>query len=128
MKAVVYDFCESRAQANAKALLDKWRGSLDVNDFSDVLTSLPTHMNSRIDELLPHRCSPAWCPHVHDKTVDTYLLAGTDKRKSRWDGRMHTGIDSLSWSVFGRRQQVTTLFLWWCGQFFTYHLPHGIDH
>ncbi len=65
---------------------------------------------------------------VHDKTVDTYLLAGTDKRKSRWDGRTHTSIDSLSWSVFGRRQQVTTLLLWWCGQFFTYHLPHGIDH
>jgi hypothetical protein len=33
---------------------------------------------------------------VHDKTVDTYLLAGTDKRKSRWDGRTHTSIDSLS--------------------------------
>ena len=25
----------------------------------DVLTRLPTHMNSRIDELLPHRWSPA---------------------------------------------------------------------
>ena len=56
----------------------------------DVLTRLPTHMNSRHDELLPHRWSPAWCPHVHDKTVDTYLLAGADKRKSRWDGRTNT--------------------------------------
>jgi hypothetical protein len=56
----------------------------------DVLTSLPTHMNSRIDELLPHRWSPAWCPHVHDKTVDTYLLAITDKLKSRWGGRTLT--------------------------------------
>ena len=25
----------------------------------DMLTRLPTHMNSRIDELLPHRWSPA---------------------------------------------------------------------
>jgi transposase len=34
MKAVVYDFCESRAGANAKAFLDEWRGSLVVDDFS----------------------------------------------------------------------------------------------
>ena len=52
----------------------------------DVLTRLPALMNSRIDELLPHRWSPAWCPHVHDKTVDTYLLAGTDKPKPKWNG------------------------------------------
>jgi transposase len=34
IKAVVYDFCESRAGANAKAFLDQWRGSLVVDDFS----------------------------------------------------------------------------------------------
>jgi transposase len=34
IKAVVYDFCESRAGANAKAFLDEWRGSLVVDDFS----------------------------------------------------------------------------------------------
>lgn len=34
IKAVVYDFCESRAGANAKAFLDDWRGSLVVDDFS----------------------------------------------------------------------------------------------
>ncbi len=34
IKAVACDFCESRAGANAKAFLDKWRGSLVVDDFS----------------------------------------------------------------------------------------------
>jgi transposase len=34
IKAVVYDFCESRAGANAKAFLDEWRGALVVDDFS----------------------------------------------------------------------------------------------
>jgi transposase len=34
IKAVVYDFCESRAGANAKAFLEEWRGSLVVDDFS----------------------------------------------------------------------------------------------
>ncbi len=34
IKAVVYDFCESRAGTNAKAFLDEWRGSLVVDDFS----------------------------------------------------------------------------------------------
>jgi hypothetical protein len=34
IKAVVCDFCECRAGANAKAFLDKWRGSLVVDDFS----------------------------------------------------------------------------------------------
>ena len=34
IKAVVYDFCESRGGANAKAFLDEWRGSLVVDDFS----------------------------------------------------------------------------------------------
>ena len=34
IKAVVYDFCESREGANAKAFLDEWRGSLVVDDFS----------------------------------------------------------------------------------------------
>lgn len=34
IKAVVYDFCESRAGSNAKAFLDDWRGSLVVDDFS----------------------------------------------------------------------------------------------
>jgi hypothetical protein len=62
----------------------------------DVLTRLPTHMNSRNDELLPHRWSPAWCPHVHDKTVDTYLLAEADKRKSRWGGRTLTEVEILT--------------------------------
>jgi hypothetical protein len=149
IKAVVNDFCESGAEANTKAFLDKWRASLVGYDFSaykqlmgaaagqitevgfcaharrkfhdlhqvsqsqiaiaigrnnclfagslragqraaavmsliqlaklnghdphahlkDVLTSSPTHMNSRIDELLPHRWSPApqadALPHRH---------------------------------------------------------------
>ena len=34
IKAVVYDFCESRAGANAKAFLADWRGALVVDDFS----------------------------------------------------------------------------------------------
>jgi transposase len=34
VKAVVYDFCESRAGANAKAFLADWRGALVVDDFS----------------------------------------------------------------------------------------------
>ena len=33
-KAVVYDFCESRAGENAKAFLGDWRGSLVCDDFS----------------------------------------------------------------------------------------------
>ncbi|NMM12427.1 MAG: IS66 family transposase [Rhodoferax sp.] len=33
-KAVVYDFCESRAGENAKAFLGEWRGSLVCDDFS----------------------------------------------------------------------------------------------
>lgn len=33
-KAVVYDFCESRAGQNAKAFLGDWRGSLVCDDFS----------------------------------------------------------------------------------------------
>ncbi len=53
---------------------------------------LPTHMNSRVDELLSHRGSPAQCLRVHARGVDTYLLAGTDKRKLRWCVRTHTYI------------------------------------
>ncbi|WP_181147531.1 MULTISPECIES: IS66 family transposase [Acidovorax] len=34
MKAVVYDFCESRAGEHARAFLGKWRGSLTCDDFS----------------------------------------------------------------------------------------------
>lgn len=34
IKAVVYDFCESRAGANAKEFLAGWTGSLVVDDFS----------------------------------------------------------------------------------------------
>lgn len=33
-KAVVYDFCESRAGENAKAFLGEWRGKLVCDDFS----------------------------------------------------------------------------------------------
>jgi hypothetical protein len=33
-KAVVYDFCESRAGENAKVFLGEWRGSLVCDDFS----------------------------------------------------------------------------------------------
>lgn len=33
-KAVVYDFCASRAGENAEAFLDPWRGSLVCDDFS----------------------------------------------------------------------------------------------
>ncbi|MDO8773367.1 MAG: IS66 family transposase, partial [Burkholderiaceae bacterium] len=33
-KAVVYDFCESRAGENAKTFLGEWRGSLVCDDFS----------------------------------------------------------------------------------------------
>ena len=32
----------------------------------DVLTRLPSHMNSRIDELLPHRWQPGQCQHNAD--------------------------------------------------------------
>ena len=101
IKAVVYDFCESRAAANAKAnqirpaaigrnncmlagslrarqraaavmsliQLAKLNGHDPHAHLKDVLTSSPTHMNSRIDELLPHRWSPApqadALPHRH---------------------------------------------------------------
>ncbi len=34
MKAVVYDFCESRAGEHARAFLGAWRGSLTCDDFS----------------------------------------------------------------------------------------------
>jgi len=34
IKALVHDFCARRASANAKALLDKWQGSLVNYDFS----------------------------------------------------------------------------------------------
>lgn len=34
MKAVVYDFCESRAGEHARAFLGEWRGSLTCDDFS----------------------------------------------------------------------------------------------
>ncbi len=34
MKAVVYDFCESRAGDHARAFLGDWRGSLTCDDFS----------------------------------------------------------------------------------------------
>lgn len=86
-----------RAGQNAAAVMSLIQSAkLNGHDphayLKDVLTRLPTHMNSRIDELLPHRWSPAWCPNVHDKTVDTYLLAGTDKRKSRWGGRTLTAV------------------------------------
>lgn len=41
IKAVVYDFCESRAGEHARAFLGDWKGSLN-----------------RIAELLPHRWQP----------------------------------------------------------------------
>jgi hypothetical protein len=34
MKAVVYDFCESRAGEHARAFLGEWKGSLTCDDFS----------------------------------------------------------------------------------------------
>ena len=34
LKAVVYDFCESRAGEHARAFLGEWRGSLTCDDFS----------------------------------------------------------------------------------------------
>lgn len=34
LKAVVYDFCESRAGENARAFLGEWRGSLVCDDYS----------------------------------------------------------------------------------------------
>lgn len=34
MKAVVYDFCESRAGEHARKFLGEWRGSLTCDDFS----------------------------------------------------------------------------------------------
>jgi transposase len=34
MKAVVYDFCESRAGEHARAFLDDWRGSLVCDDYA----------------------------------------------------------------------------------------------
>ena len=34
LKAVVYDFCESRAGENARAFLGEWRGSLVCDDFA----------------------------------------------------------------------------------------------
>jgi hypothetical protein len=34
MKAVVYDFCETRAGEHARAFLDDWRGSLVCDDYS----------------------------------------------------------------------------------------------
>ena len=35
----------------------------------DVLTRLPTHMNSRIDELLPHRWSPEFDTKFPDSPI-----------------------------------------------------------
>jgi transposase len=34
LKAVVYDFCESRAGEHARSFLGVWRGSLTCDDFS----------------------------------------------------------------------------------------------
>jgi transposase len=35
LKAVVYNFCESRAGSHAKAFLENWQGTLVVDDYSD---------------------------------------------------------------------------------------------
>ena len=37
---------------------------------------------------------------------------------------------ACAWKNSSRLQSLaaTTLLLWWCGQFFAYHLPHCIDH
>ncbi len=34
LKAVVYNFCESRAGSHAKAFLEDWRGTVMVDDYS----------------------------------------------------------------------------------------------
>ncbi len=46
LRAVVYDFTETRAGEHARAFLGDWRGSL------------PTHLARDIDDLLPHRWNP----------------------------------------------------------------------
>jgi transposase IS66-like protein/transposase IS66 family protein len=78
MKAVVYDFTETRSGKNAEAFLGAWRGRLVCDDYSvmsliqsaklnghdpyvylkDVFARLPTQPASRIEELLPHRWQP----------------------------------------------------------------------
>ena len=67
-------YCTGRAVAEAVGLIARFKDVARVPEFvgwaklnahdphaylKDVLTRLPTHMNSRIDELLPHRWSPA---------------------------------------------------------------------
>lgn len=47
LKAVVYDFCESRAGSNAREFLGEWQGSLLVDDFS----GYKQLMNGRITEV-----------------------------------------------------------------------------
>ena len=60
MKAVVCDFCESRAGQHARAFLGLIQSArlngLDPYAYlKDVLQRLPTHKNHLITELLPHR-------------------------------------------------------------------------
>ncbi len=44
LKAVVYDFCESRAGSHAKAFLEGWRGTLVVDDYSGYKQVMGEHI------------------------------------------------------------------------------------
>jgi hypothetical protein len=65
IKAVVYDFCESRAGANAKAFLADWRGALVVDDFS----GYKQLMNGGNDKIMEVGC---WA-HARRKFHDLQL-------------------------------------------------------
>lgn len=62
-KARLFFGCELAGQRAAVVMSLVVSARLNWHDpwayLKDVLTRLPTHLNSRIDELLPHRWQPA---------------------------------------------------------------------
>jgi hypothetical protein len=57
LKAVVYDFCESRAGEHARTFLGEWRGSLVCDDYAGYVAAKDMLRRTRFPCNLGHRWS-----------------------------------------------------------------------
>jgi transposase/FtsZ-binding cell division protein ZapB len=120
-KAVVYDFCESRAGENAKVFLGDWRGSLVCDDFSgykQLITQGVTevgclaHARRKFFDL--HAANKSQIAHsaleqigrIYDIEREIKELPPDERRRMRQE-RSKPLLDALHQSMVLNRQKIT---------------------
>ena len=120
-KAVVYDFCDSRAGENAKVFLGDWRGSLVCDDFSGYkqlisqgVTEVGCLAHARRKFFDLHASNKSQIAHsaleqiarIYDVEREIKELRPDERRRIRQE-RSKLLLDALHWWMMLNRQKIT---------------------